>query len=206
MYLDVFSDNSFATNCWLLAAGGRDEALVVDPGFSAARVHGMLERAGKTPVAALATHGHHDHVGAAATFCGDEIPLYIHEADHLALLNPGAWGAGYETAPIFVKDVRAVHGGDRLEIAGIGLDVWHTPGHTPGSVCYVADDLVFSGDLVFRDSIGRYDLPNSSAGDMRSSLGRFLELSDELPVKPGHGPVTTVGRERAKNPFLKELV
>jgi len=83
--------------------------------------------------------------------------------------------------------------------------VWHTPGHTPGSVCYVADDLVFCGDLVFRDSIGRHDFPNSSASAMRASLRRFLTLPDELPVEPGHGPATTVGRERTHNPFLKDL-
>jgi len=205
MYLDVFSDNSFATNCWLLAADGRDDAVVIDPGFSASRVHAMLEQAGKVPVAALATHGHHDHIGAAAAFCGDDIPFYIHEADHLALLNARAWGAAYDAAPIYVKDVRVVHEGDRLELAGVTLDVWHTPGHTPGSVCYLAEDLVFSGDLVFRDSVGRHDFPNSSASDMGASLRRFLTLGDELPVEPGHGPATTVGRERAHNPFLKDL-
>lgn len=205
MYLEVFNNNSFATNCWLLAAEGSDEAVVVDPGFSPDRVHGMLERAGKSPIAALATHGHYDHVGAAAEFCGEDLPFFIHEADRTALYNGRAWGAGYDTPQVLVKDVRTVAGGDVLAFAGVKLEVWHTPGHTPGSVTYVSDGLVFTGDLVFEGTIGRHDFPNSSQADMRESLRRFLTLDDDLPVKPGHGPDTTVGRERAKNPYLKEL-
>ncbi len=205
MYLDAFSDNPYGTNCWLIAADGTDEAVVVDPGFSPERVHAMLEAAGKRPVAVLATHGHFDHVGSAAEFCGDGLPLYIHESDHLALSDPQAWGAGFDTAPVPVKDARLVAGGDVLEFAGFRIEVLHTPGHTPGSVCYVTDGFVLSGDLVFAGSIGRSDFPNSSPADMHRSLGRFLELPDPLPVYPGHGPDTTVGRERATNPFLLEL-
>ncbi len=207
MFLEVFSDNPFATNCWLLAPEDREEAVVVDPGFEAGRVLRLLERAGKRPVAALATHGHVDHVGAAAALCGDEIPLHIHEADRLALEDPEAWGAGFAYDPIPVKDVRTLVEGDVLELAGLSIEVLHTPGHTPGSVCFrVGDLLLFSGDLVFAGSIGRSDFPNSSPQDMRRSLVRFLALPDPLPVLPGHGPRTTVERERRSNPFLLELV
>src|SRR3990172_12713760 len=205
MYLDALNDNSFQTNCWLLAAEGSEEALVVDPGFSPARVHSMLERAGKRPIAVLATHGHFDHVGAAAEFCGDGLPFYIHEQDRLALSNPYLWGAGHQAPEVPVKDVRSVMDGDVLEFAGFRIEVWHTPGHTPGSVCYRTDALVVSGGMVFAGSIGRHDFPNSSSADMRASLRRFLTLDDPLPVYPGHGPTTTVGRERESNPFLLEL-
>jgi hydroxyacylglutathione hydrolase len=205
MYLEAFSDNSFATNCWLIAAEGSDEAVVVDPGFAAARVHHLLERANKRPVAVLATHGHFDHVGAAAEFCGDELPFFIHEADRLALSNAYAWGAGHPAPPVPVKDVRTVLDGDVLEFAGFRIEARHTPGHTPGSVCYLTDGLVLSGDLVFAGSIGRHDFPNSSPADMRGSLRWFLTLEDRLPVHPGHGPSTTVGLEREGNPFLQEL-
>ena len=92
MYLDVFSDNSFETNCWLIAADGTDDAVVVDPGFSPERVHAMLESEGKRPVAVLATHGHFDHVGAAHEFCGDDLPFHIHEADVQALTDPRGVG------------------------------------------------------------------------------------------------------------------
>lgn len=206
MYLEVFSDNPFATNCWLLALEDREEAVVVDPGFEAGRVLRLLGRAGKRPVAALATHGHIDHVGAAAELCRDELPFYIHEADRLALEDPEAWGAGFPQPAVPVKDVRTVVEGDVLEVAGFSLEVLHTPGHTPGSVCYRAGELLlFSGDLVFAGSIGRHDFPNSSPEDMRRSLIRFLALPDPLPVLPGHGPRTTVERERRSNPFLLEL-
>jgi hydroxyacylglutathione hydrolase len=205
MYLDVFSDNSFETNCWLIAADGGDDAVVVDPGFSAARVHELLREADKTPVAVLATHGHADHVGAAAEFCGDELPLHIHEADALALTDPLAWGAGYAREPIPVKDVRTLSHGDVLSFAGFRIEVLHTPGHTPGSVCFRTDGWVLSGDLVFAGTIGRSDFPNSSPEHMRASLRRFLELPDPLPVLPGHGPRTSVERERVHNPYLQGI-
>lgn len=204
-YLDVFADNPFETNCWLIAAEGSEEAVVVDPGFSPDRVRAILEAAGKRPVAALATHGHYDHIGSAGELCGDDLPLYIHEADELSLTDPGAWGSGFPVPPVPVKDVRTVVEGDVLEFAGFRIEVLHTPGHTPGSVCYRTDGFVLSGDLVFRGSVGRSDFPHSSPPDMRRSLQRFLELPDPLPVHPGHGPHTTVGHERRTNPFLLEL-
>jgi hydroxyacylglutathione hydrolase len=205
MYLDVFSDNSFETNCWLIGADGTDDAVVVDPGFSADLVHRMLETEGRTPVAVLATHGHFDHIGSAAEFCGDELPLYIHEADALALTDPKAWGALLDIPRVPVKDVRTVVDADVLSFAGFRIEVLHSPGHTPGSVVYRTDGWVLSGDLVFAGSIGRSDFPNSSPPDMERSLRRFLELPDAFDVYPGHGPRTTVGRERERNPFLREL-
>jgi hydroxyacylglutathione hydrolase len=206
MYLEVFSDNPFDTNCWLIAAQGSDDAIVVDPGFEPARVRAMLDSAGKRPVAVLATHGHYDHIGSAGEFCGDDVPFYIHEADELALTDAKAWGSGFPTPPTPVKDVRTVADGDVLELAGFRLEVLHTPGHTPGSVCFRTEDYVLAGDLVFRGAIGRYDFPNSSAADMERSLRRFLELPDPLRTYPGHGPDTTVGDERRTNPFLLDLV
>jgi hydroxyacylglutathione hydrolase len=205
MYLEAFADNPFATNCWLLALEGREEAVVVDPGFEAARVRRLLEAAGKRPVAALATHGHYDHVGAAAEFCGNELPLFIHEEDRLALVDPVAWGAGVSPPVGTPADLRTFTDGEVLDLAGFSLEVMHTPGHTPGSSCFRAAELLFSGDLVFRGAIGRYDFPNSSGQDMFASLRRFLALPDELDVYPGHGQATTVGLERASNPFLRQL-
>jgi glyoxylase-like metal-dependent hydrolase (beta-lactamase superfamily II) len=205
MYLDSFSDNSFETNCWLIGADGTDDAVVVDPGFSAKRVRALLDAAGKRPHAVLATHGHFDHIGAAAELCGDELPFYIHEADASALSDPHGWGAGHDVPPVPVKDVRTVIDGQVLTFAGFRIGVMHTPGHTPGSACFLTDGWVLSGDLVFAGSIGRSDFPNSSSRDMQRSLKRFLDLPDPLDVFPGHGPRTTVGRERSRNPFLAEL-
>lgn len=203
MYLDVYSDNSFETNCWLIGSDGTEDAVVVDPGFSPVAVHRILELAGRRPVAVLATHGHFDHIGSAAEFCGDDLPFYIHEGDVLALSDPPAWGAGLETPPVPVKDVRTLSDGDVLTFAGFRIEAMHTPGHTPGSVVYRTDGWVLSGDLVFAGSIGRSDFPNSSPPDMERSLRRFMELPDPTEVYPGHGPRTTVGRERERNPFLQ---
>ncbi|MGH2637247.1 MAG: MBL fold metallo-hydrolase [Actinomycetota bacterium] len=205
MYLDVFSDNSFETNCWLIGGEGTDDAVVVDPGFAPGLVHRMLETEGRRPVAVMATHGHFDHIGSAAEFCGDDLPLYIHEGDALALTDPEAWGGGFPAPPVAVKDLRTVVDGDEVTFAGFRIEVLHTPGHTPGSVCYRTDGWVLSGDLVFSGTVGRSDFPNSSPPDMERSLRRFLELPDPLEVYPGHGPRTTVGRERERNPFLLEL-
>jgi hydroxyacylglutathione hydrolase len=205
-YLQALSDNPYASNCWLLARDGSDEAVVVDPGFSGDRIRRLLRSAGKRPVAALATHGHADHVGAALELCGTDLPLYIHGDDERALTDPVGWGAGYPSAaPGRPELTTTVADGDVIDHAGLQLEVIHTPGHTPGSVCFRLDDSVFSGDLVFAGSIGRSDFPNSSGGAMLASLRRFLELPDELAVLPGHLQTTTVGRERASNPFLLQI-
>lgn len=204
MYLDAFSDNSFETNCWLLGADGTQDAVVVDPGFSPERVRALLEAESRRPVAVFATHGHYDHIGAAAEFCGDDMPFYIHEADVVALTDPEGWGSGARTPPVPVKDVRTMVDGNVLTFAGFRIEVMHTPGHTPGSVCFLTDAIVLSGDLVFAGSVGRSDFANSSPADMARSLNRFLEQPDPTEVLPGHGPRTTIGRERERNPFLRE--
>ncbi|HEX9891012.1 MAG TPA: MBL fold metallo-hydrolase [Actinomycetota bacterium] len=206
MFLDVLADNPFATNCWAVSADGSDEAVVVDPGFEPDLVKEMVARAGKRLAAVVATHGHFDHIGAVPLVCGEDVPLVIHEADELALADQRAWGAGYPVdADLRPSQVRTVADGDVVEFGGFRLGVLHTPGHTPGSACFVTDGFLFSGDLVFRGSVGRSDFPNSSPRDMRRSLRRFLELDDALNVYPGHGPATSVGDERATNPWLVEL-
>jgi hydroxyacylglutathione hydrolase len=206
MFLDVLSDNPFATNCWMVSADGSDQAVVVDPGFTPDRVRAAIERAGKSLAAVLATHGHLDHIGAAREVCGENVPLIIHEEDALALTDQRAWGAGMPVDGDYRPPmVRTVTDGEVLEFAGFRIEVLHTPGHTPGSVCFVTDGFVFSGDLVFRGSIGRYDFPNSDEGHMMRSLRRFLSLHDDLDVYPGHLEPTTVGNERRSNPFLLSL-
>jgi glyoxylase-like metal-dependent hydrolase (beta-lactamase superfamily II) len=206
MWLDVFNANPYGTNCWLLATDDSADAVVVDPGFSPDAVHGLLAESGRRAVGVLATHAHVDHVGEAGDFAG-ELPIWIHEADAVAFTDEAAWGAGFENPLAPAKDLRTVADGDVLRVAGIEIEVVHTPGHTPGHCIFRidADAVCCSGDLVFAGSIGRSDFPNSSPDAMRRSLGRFLELSDEVRVLPGHGPDTTVGRERASNPFLQGL-
>jgi glyoxylase-like metal-dependent hydrolase (beta-lactamase superfamily II) len=206
MLLDVFADNPFQTNCWAVSADGSDEAVLIDPGFEPQLLRRMVDGAGKRLVAVLATHGHGDHIGSVPQVCGDDVPVVIHEADELALTDQRGWGAGYSVdLDLRPKEVRTVQDGDVLEYAGFRIEVVHTPGHTPGHVCFRTDGFLFSGDLVFRGSIGRSDFPNSDPAAMDVSLRRFLELPDELPVYPGHGPKTTVGTERRTNEWLLAL-
>jgi hydroxyacylglutathione hydrolase len=208
MWRDVFDRNPYGTNCWLLAADASDEAVVVDPGFEPEAVHALLEAAGRRPAAVLLTHAHIDHAMAAGDFSGDEVPVFVHPADALAFNDPVAWGAGFENPLHPVKDLRTITDGETLRLAGLAIEVLHTPGHTPGHCIFRtdADDaLLLSGDLVFAGAIGRSDFPNSSPTDMAASLRRFLTLPDGLPVLPGHGPTTDVGHERVSNPFLRDL-
>jgi glyoxylase-like metal-dependent hydrolase (beta-lactamase superfamily II) len=205
MWRDVFDQNPYGTNCWLLAADGSDDAVVIDVGFEPERVHRLLAAAGKRAAAVLLTHAHLDHAEQAGAFAGDDVPVYVHEADAVAFRDPELWNPGFANPLTDVKDLRTLADGDLLELGGIRIQVQHMPGHTPGHCCFLTDAMVLSGDLVFAGSIGRSDFANSSPQDMDSSLRRFLQLADELPVWPGHGPETTVGRERATNPFLRGM-
>jgi hydroxyacylglutathione hydrolase len=165
------------------------------------------------PVAVLLTHGHLDHIWTVAPLAGAHgIPAWIHPRDRHLLADPLA-GVGPELRAMLPglqlaepDDVRELADGEVLDLAGVRLVVDHTPGHTPGHVTFRDEQVLFAGDLVFAGSIGRTDLPGGSMPEMLASLAeRFLPLPDELQVLPGHGPVTTVGRERASNPFLAGL-
>ena len=205
MYLDVFDRNPFGTNCWLLAADGSEDAVVVDPGFEPAELRSLLERAEKRPAAVLLSHAHLDHAYAAGDLAGDDLPVFIHQEDAVAFDDVEAWNPGFDNPLTPVKDLRPLVGGETLTLGGIAIGVQHTPGHTPGHCSFVTDATLVVGDLVFAGSIGRSDFPNSSPTAMRASLEWFLSLDDDDEVLPGHGPRTTVGRERDTNPFLVGL-
>jgi len=206
MYLDVFDRNPYGTNCWLLAAEGSDEVVVIDPGFEPEAVHALLTAAGKRPTAVLLTHAHLDHAGTAGSFAHD-VPVYVHPEDLPAFTDYQAWGGMSAVELDAVRDLRTFADGDVLKVAGFAIEVLHTPGHTPGSSSFRVDDdvLICTGDLVFAGTIGRSDFANSDPAAMRASLARFLLLPDDVRVLPGHGPETVVGRERSTNPFLQGL-
>jgi glyoxylase-like metal-dependent hydrolase (beta-lactamase superfamily II) len=153
----------------------------------------------------LLTHAHVDHAFAAGEFAGDDVPVYIHEDDAVAFDDLEAWNGGFDNPLSEVKDLRRLVGGEDLAFGAFSVRVRHTPGHTPGHCSFLTDALIMAGDLVFAGSIGRSDFPNSSTDAMGSSLRWFLTLGDAFEVLPGHGPTTTVGRERATNPFLVGL-
>jgi hydroxyacylglutathione hydrolase len=218
MLISGFPAGYFQTNCYLVAARPGAEAVVVDPGQEAVPgIEDLCDRHGLRPVAALLTHGHLDHVWSVAPLAGaHDVPAYVHPddrhllSDPLAGLEPQARAAfgGLELQE--PDEVRELADGQVLELAGLRLTVDHTPGHTRGHVTFRLpgpQGTLLAGDLVFAGSIGRTDLPGGSPRDMLTSLAsRFLTLPDETRVLPGHGPETTVGRERAGNPFLVDLV
>ncbi|HEX6400197.1 MAG TPA: MBL fold metallo-hydrolase [Actinomycetota bacterium] len=205
MELDLFDRNPFGTNCWLLSREDGDEAVVVDPGFDAAGIRETLTRGGKRPVAILLTHAHVDHASEAGDLAGDDVPVFVHGDDAVAFEDLDRWNPGFENPLAPVKDLRTISDGEALTLAGLSFVAHHTPGHTPGHCSFEVETSLAGGDLVFAGTIGRSDFPNSSPADMERSLRWFLTLDDEVRVLPGHGPTTTVGTERASNPFLVGL-
>jgi hydroxyacylglutathione hydrolase len=212
-----FPAGSFATNCYVVAPGPGAECLIIDPGQNAEPgVTDLIAEHRLRPVAVLATHGHIDHIWSVAPVCGARgIPAYIHPADRALLSDPArgfplAVGQQLLRGLTFTEpdDVIELADGMTLQLAGVELVVDHAPGHTPGSVTFrtPGEQVLFSGDLLFAGSIGRTDLPGGDYPAILDSLARVcLTLPDDFRVLPGHGPRTTIGAERAGNPFLTEL-
>jgi glyoxylase-like metal-dependent hydrolase (beta-lactamase superfamily II) len=211
-----FPAGSFATNCYVVAPGPGEECVIIDPGQDAEPgVTELLAEYRLRPVAVLATHGHVDHIWSVAPVCGAQgIPAYIHPADR-ALLSDPAKGFPLQVGQQLFRgltftepdDVIALADGMTLRLAGVELVVDHAPGHTPGSVTFrTPEHVLFSGDLLFAGSIGRTDLPGGDYPTILDSLSRVcLTLPGDTRVLPGHGPQTTIGAERATNPFLAGL-
>ena len=206
MRIAGFAAGPFQTNCYVVSNG--DRAFVIDPGLGAHEaVSQLVQEQGLTVEAVVLTHGHIDHIRDAAAF---GVETFIHPADAFMLLR----GEGVSEQARQLYDASAmppidnpthIEDGQTLTVAGVELRVVHAPGHSPGCVMLVADEVVFSGDVLFRGSIGRTDLPDSDPEQMRESLrGPVWELDDELQVLPGHGPATTVAQERATNPYLRQ--
>jgi hydroxyacylglutathione hydrolase len=219
-----FPAGPWGTNCYVVATGQGQECVVVDPGKDAAQgVAEVVREHNLKPVSILVTHGHVDHMWCVAPVAGTyDATAYIHPDDRHLLANPMAamspdtagmlLGGKYEFAE--PEAVSELGDGQRLELAGLEFVVDHTPGHTEGSVTfrspYQQDDVaevMFSGDLLFAGSIGRTDLPGGDHPTMlRSLASKVLTLPDDIVVLPGHGEQTSIGRERATNPHLLDLI
>lgn len=219
-----FPAAAFDTNCFVLAAQAGEECVVVDPGVGVVdRLETVLSEYRLKPAAVLLTHGHLDHVYSVTPVCGAHgIPAVIHPddryrlADPIATLDPSLVAMLEEHFGSSARwsepdDIRPAVDGQILDVAGLSLGVSHAPGHTEGSIMFSAagdaddGDLLLAGDVLFAGSIGRTDLPGGDSAAMwRSLADKVLPLADSTVVLPGHGPQTTIGRERTSNPYLLE--
>ena len=210
---------AFGTNCHVVAAGRGEQCVIVDPGIGVLdELDEVLAAEDLHPAAVLLTHGHLDHCFSVAPVCGArEITAYVHPGDREMLADP-AKGLSMSLTELFggrmpysePERVEPLPDGGTITVAGIEFTVDHAPGHTRGSVLFRLPDesqeLLLSGDVLFAGSIGRTDLPGGSLPQMMTSLrDKILTLDDDIVVLPGHGPATTIGRERRSNPYLLEV-
>ncbi|HEY6795569.1 MAG TPA: MBL fold metallo-hydrolase [Kineosporiaceae bacterium] len=225
MFVTGFPSAVFGTNCFVVATAPGQECLVVDPGIEVVEpLAEVLAEHRLRPAAVLLTHGHLDHTYSVTPVCGAHgVAAYVHADDRYRLADPIASLDGGLIAVLEREfgrsatwrepdDVRLVGDDQELQVAGLAVRVVHAPGHTEGSVMFAlpgapdgasASSTVLSGDVLFAGSVGRTDLPGGDGAAMMRSLSeKVLTLPDDTLVLPGHGPVTTVGRERATNPFL----
>jgi hydroxyacylglutathione hydrolase len=215
-----FPAGSFQTNCYVVASAAGEACVVVDPGQDAVEpLEELLAEHRLTPVAVLLTHGHFDHTFSVSPVCdGHDVPAWIHPEDREMLADPMK-GLSAESAAFFggrmelrePREVRSLDHGVSLDLAGLTLQVAHTPGHTRGSVIFTTPtdegvEVILAGDTLFAGSIGRTDLPGGNHAEMLDSLrDQILTRDDSAVVLPGHGQTTTIGRERRSNPFLQDL-
>ena len=196
MKIERVETGPIGTNCYIVYREDRADAVVIDPGGEGGRIRAHLNVLGKTPAAVLLTHGHFDHTGALEVFAG--VPVYIHPADEI-MLRDAEWSAGKLFGDCSPRPAATdfVQEGSRLSLAGLDILVLHTPGHTPGSVCYRIGDALFTGDTLFNRGYGRTDFPGGDLRALMDSLSRLLREDENLAVYPGHGLSTTIAQERS---------
>jgi hydroxyacylglutathione hydrolase len=203
----MFTVGPVQENCYLVRRAGADRALLIDPGDEAPRLQAAMAELGVEPEAILLTHTHFDHIGAVAPIArATGVPVYCPRGELAVLEQPERF-----VPPMFgpVEGWTAEHaldGGQRLQLAGFDVDVVSTPGHSPDHVTFAIEKALFSGDVLFENSIGRTDLPGADHATLMASIADLLErFDDDTKVHPGHMGLTTLGRERATNPFLQAL-
>jgi glyoxylase-like metal-dependent hydrolase (beta-lactamase superfamily II) len=201
--VDTLSLGSYQTNCYIVRDACAKSCAVIDPGYSPEVILQHLKKEGLSLDAVLLTHGHFDHVGAVealveATGC----QLWMHEGDYSQFPNPTN-AYFYPLANSDFTEVQFCEDFEQITAGGLTFTVWSTPGHTWGSVCYLCENVLFCGDTLFADSCGRTDLPGGDLDAMKNSLQRLSTAPSNYRVCPGHGVVTTLGREQQYNPYMR---
>ncbi|MFK5926166.1 MAG: MBL fold metallo-hydrolase [Desulfuromusa sp.] len=206
MILATLPTGPLEVNCYIIGCEDTRKAAVVDPGGHVDRILALLEKHELKAVMIINTHGHFDHVGGNRNLLeATGAELIIHHADRMLLDqardHAAVYGLQAESSP---APTRELSGGETLEVGKLSLQVIHTPGHSPGGICLYVDNTLLVGDTLFAGSIGRTDLPG---GDhqllIRGIKEKLLPLPDDTKVFPGHGPMTTIGQEKLRNPFLR---
>jgi hydroxyacylglutathione hydrolase len=192
------------TNCYILYDASSRDCFVIDPGAEAGRIQANIARERLLPKALLLTHGHPDHMGAAAALSARfGIPLWVHGADEEEMRS----AAGHGLASLFGVKLpppagRLLVDGDTLTMGGMELLVIHSPGHSPGSILLHGDGLLFTGDTLFKGDVGRTDLPGGDEGELQRSLDRIKEFPPQTVILPGHGESSILEQELKHNPYL----
>ena len=185
----------YQTNTYIVSQEGSDRCVIIDPGYEPATILNRVALLGLQVDAILLTHGHFDHLGAVRGIASDsDCKVYVDEKE---LSMPPTMTAG----PIYYTDLYPADG--QIQAAGLQVRILRTPGHTPGSVCLLIEDAMFSGDTLFAGSMGRCDFPGSSIFDMRKSLKKLYNLTGDYRVFPGHAESSTLEHERKTNPYLR---
>lgn len=195
-------------NCYIVY-DKKGTCVIIDPGEDSETIADHIAERDLNPEAILLTHGHFDHTGAVVDLKEryEELPVYIHYDDRKMLSEPDSQGVfDYGENDEFEAD-KFIEDGDVLKFGDLELKVLHTPGHSKGSCCYLCENHLFSGDTLFRRSIGRVDFAGGSESAMYRSLrDKIVPLSDEITVHPGHGEFTTIGEEKEENIYIKEAL
>lgn len=189
----------YAANCFILMDEDTKETAVIDPGGDSEDLIKAVNEMGAKVKYILLTHGHTDHTGAAVQLQEEyNVPIYINEKDYRMMEN-----GEYIYGDVIGKVDKFLNEGDTLKIGSIEIKCIHTPGHTPGGICFMVEDVVFTGDTLFAGSIGRTDLAGGDFDTIISNIkNKLMILPDNITVLPGHGPQSSIGRERVHNPFL----